>query len=326
MRTVFDWDPDELIGLTIGCFCRSDSEERMISSRLFSALENHPTFTAEFPCRRKDGTEIVCIIRAARMGRSLKDKGIVITYEDVTARRQADLDLERSHQQLRQLSAHLELVREKERTHIARELHDELGQILAALNTDIILLSRQLSKRQRSLLDKTDSMARLVDMLMSSVKRIYTDLRPSMLDHLGIAAAISWQTEEFQRRTGIVCKVNIKPEDLVLDAEISTAIFRIFQETLTNILKHAEASKVSVDVRVSGGKLTLNVRDNGKGITDAQMSKPQSFGLLGIQERTYHLGGKVDIAGSLGRGTSVKVTIPLKRKGKNYEKDQNSYC
>ncbi len=328
VRSVFNWDPDDLIGMTLGCFCRSARDEETLSERLLAALEAHPTFTTEFPCRRRDGTAIDCMIRAARMGRTVKDRGIVITYEDITARKRAELELERSHEQLRQLSAHLESVREKERTHIARELHDELGQLLTALNTDLILLNQQLSKRHDPMLEKTQSMGKLVDMLMDSVKRIYTDLRPSMLDHLGIAAAIGWQAEEFQRRTGIACRVAISPEDIALNAELSTAIFRIFQETLTNVVKHAAASKVSVRLRASGNQLTLAVRDDGRGITEAQMAKPRSFGLLGIQERAYHLGGKVKISGAAERGTIVHVTIPLRgdrSKLRRFRKEQQRH-
>ena len=315
VKAVFGWNPEALVGMTTRNFYRTDEEDEILAEMLYGTLENHPTFNSEFPCRRKDGKDITCLIHAARIGESLKDKGIVITYEDITARKHAERELERSHEQMRQLSAHLESVREKERTHIARELHDELGQLLTALNTDIILLNKQLPSNQKSMLSKTESMAKLVDMMMNSVKRIYMDLRPGMLDHLGLAAAMGWQAEDFQKRTGIVCKLTINPEDIELDSEISTAVFRIFQETLTNVSRHAEASRVSVTLKISGGQLLLTVRDNGKGITEEQRLKPNSFGLLGIQERAFHLGGEAAISGQAGKGTVVKVTIPLKTKG-----------
>jgi len=142
-----------------------------------------------------------------------------------------------------------------------------------------------------------------------------------MLDHLGVADAVGWQTQEFQKRTGIICKLKVHPEDLELESEISTAIFRIFQETLTNIMRHANASKVTVNLKITGGKLILSVCDNGKGITQEQISKPKSFGLLGIQERAYHLGGTVKISGEVGKGTNVMVTIPLKKKGRTHEEN-----
>lgn len=324
VKTVFGWEPKELVGKTTQNFYRSEADDETMGAMLYEALESNPTFNTEFPCVRKDRREIACLVHAARIGESLKNKGIVITYEDITARKQGERELERSREQLRQLSAHLESVREKERTHIARELHDELGQLLTALNTDIILLSKQLPRDQKSLLSKTESMGRLVDMTMDTVKRIYMDLRPGMLDHLGIAAAMSWQAEEFQKRTGILCKVVVQPEDIEADSEVSTAIFRIFQETLTNVVRHANASRVAVSLKASAGRLLLTVRDNGKGIAEEQLAKPNSFGLLGIRERTYHLGGEVIISGEAGKGTVVKVTIPLR--GKKYEKNKNIDC
>jgi PAS domain S-box-containing protein len=316
VKSVFGWSPEELVGLGIQSLYSRGQDEEEVASWVYSILERQPTFNAEFPCWRKDGSEISCTMHAARIGESLKNKAIVVTFEDITARKSAERELERSHEQLRQLSAHLESVREKERTHIARELHDELGQLLTALNTDIILLNKQLPPNEKSLLSKTESMARLIEMTMSTVKRIYMDLRPGMLDHLGIADAIFWHAKEFQKRTGIICSVKIRPEDVSLDTDISTAVFRIFQETLTNVLRHADATGVKVNLRVFSGKLLLTVRDNGKGITQEQLSKPNSFGLLGMQERTFHLGGDVVISGEPGKGTVVKVTIPLRRKGK----------
>ncbi len=316
VTTVFGWSPAELVGKSTRSFYRSNAEYEKIADILYAALEQNATFSAEFPCCRKDGVDIDCFVNASRIGESLKEKGIVITYEDITDRKRAEQELERSHEQLRQLSAHLESVREKERTRIARELHDELGQLLTALNTDIILLGKQLPREQKSLIEKTESMAKLIDMTMDTLKKIYMDLRPSMLDHLGLSAAISWQAEEFQKRSGIRCKVNISPEDIMLDSEISTAIFRIFQETLTNVSKHAEATQIAVDLKAAGGKVSLTVKDNGRGITGEQMSKPNSFGLLGIQERTYHLGGTAAISGHPGRGTVVKIIIPVKTRGK----------
>lgn len=326
VRNVFGWEPEELVGKTTRNFYRSEADDEKMGVMLYDALESNPIFNTEFPCMRKDQTEIACLVHAARIGESLKDKGIVITYEDITARKQGERELERSREQLRQLSAHLESVREKERTHIARELHDELGQLLTALNTDIILLNKQLPRNQKSLLSKTESMARLVDMTMNTVKRIYMDLRPGMLDHLGIAAAMNWQAEEFQKRHGIPCRVVVKPEDMELDSDISTAVFRIFQETLTNVARHADASRVDVSLKDSAGRLLLTVRDNGKGISEEQLAKPNSFGLLGIRERTYHLGGEVSISGETGKGTVVKVAIPLKSRGKKDEENKNIDC
>jgi signal transduction histidine kinase len=175
-------------------------------------------------------------------------------------------------------------------------------------------LSKKIPEEQTPLRDQTASMINLVDMTMQTLKRIYMDLRPGMLDHLGLAVAIGWQAGEFQKRTGIRCKVAVDPEDLVLDPDLSTAIFRIFQETLTNIARHADATKVAVCLKKTDKKVELTVRDNGTGITETQIAKPNSFGLLGIKERTNYWGGDVKIVGKTGKGTMVKINIPLQEK------------
>jgi PAS domain S-box-containing protein len=315
VETVFGWKKEELTGKSTRVLYRTEAGYDEIARKLYSTLERKKTFITEFPCRRRDGSDIDCMISASRIGESLKEKQIVITYEDITDRKKAKDELERSREQMQNLSAHLQSVREKERTRIARELHDELGQLLTALNTDLILLRKEIPKEQSSLLDKTESMSRLIDMTMTTVKRIYMDLRPGMLDHLGLAVAIGWQAGEFQKRTGITCRVTVDPDDLNLDPDLSTTIFRIFQETLTNISRHAEATRASVRLKATKSAVKLEVSDNGIGITDEQISKPNSFGLLGIKERARYWGGDVRICGKKERGTTVRIHIPIQMKG-----------
>jgi len=312
---VFGWRAEELIGATTRVFYRSDRDWEAIARELYSTLEAQRTHSIEFPCRRKDGTDIECLVSASRTGESLQERRIVITYEDITERKRAKDELERSRQEMRNLSAHLQSVREKERTRIARELHDELGQLLTALNTDIILLNRRIPEGQPELRERVDTMSGLVDMTMNTLKRIYMDLRPGMLDHLGLPVAIEWQASEFSKRTGIPCRVTVEPEDMELDPDLSTAVFRIFQETLTNISRHAEAKRVQVSLKKAGREIRLTVKDNGKGITEEQMAKPNSYGLLGIRERVFHWGGEVKIAGKKGKGTTVNVRIPYENTG-----------
>jgi PAS domain S-box-containing protein len=312
VEAVFGWRAKDLIGKSTRVLYQTDEGYEAIARDLYSVLEKKRTFRSEFPCRRKDGTGIECMISAARIGKQLKKKNIVITYEDITDRKRAETEIERSREQLRNLSAHLQSVREKERTRIARELHDELGQLLTALNTGLVLLNRKIPEKETSLRDQTASMIELVDMTMQTLKRIYMALRPGMLDHLGLAVAIGWQAGEFEKRTGIRCKVTMDPEDLSLDPDLSTAIFRIFQETLTNIARHAGATRISVSLKATDEKVDLTVKDNGRGITKEQLAKPNSFGLLGMRERTHYWGGEVRISGKPGKGTLVKVIIPLR--------------
>jgi PAS domain S-box-containing protein len=315
VETVFGWKASEVIGKSTRLLYRADEDYLRIAGMVYSVLEKQPIVSTEFSCRRKEGRDIECMITAARIGRQLREKRVVITYEDITDRKRAENELEQSQGELRKLSAHLQSVREKERTHIARELHDELGQLLTALNTEIVLLKRKIPADQNILLDKADGMSSLVDMTMQTLKRMYMDLRPGMLDHLGLTVAIGWQADEFAKRTGIVCKVSFEPEDMVLDPELSTTIFRIFQETLTNISRHAEATKISVQLKMTNDLLKFIVKDNGKGIKDEQLAKPDSFGLLGIRERVHHFDGQVKIVGKSGKGTTVTIHIPLRKTG-----------
>ncbi|MDQ5986181.1 MAG: hypothetical protein CSYNP_01900 [Syntrophus sp. SKADARSKE-3] len=315
VQTVFGWKHRELIGMSTRVLYRSDEDYEEMARSLYGALEEKRTVTLEFPCCRKDGRSIDCMVTAVRIGDSLREKNIVITYEDITDRKFAAAELEKSRQQLRSLTAHLQSIREKERTRIARELHDELGQLLTALNTEIILMGKKIPPKLTSLVERTQYLSSLIDMTMDTLKRIYTDLRPGMLDLLGLTAAIGWQAGDFEKRTGIRCQVSFTPEEIVLDPELSTALFRIFQETITNISRHANASLVKVSMKATDEKVQLIVKDNGKGITQEQMTKPNSFGLLGIRERAEYWGGEVVIKGKSGEGTTVNVTMPLIQKG-----------
>ncbi|HET6515588.1 MAG TPA: ATP-binding protein [Thermodesulfovibrionales bacterium] len=236
-------------------------------------------------------------------------ESMIVVSRDITARKRVEEELRASHEQLRSLYEHLESVREEERTMIARELHDELGQTLTALKMDIFWVGRKCSDHQE-LAEKTRSMSNLVDATIQTVKRICTQLRPSILDGIGLVAAIEWQAKDFQSRTGISCDITFKPEEIVLDRDRSTAIFRIFQEALTNVMRHAEATKVRASFSQSDGKVVLTIEDNGKGISEEDILKPRSFGLIGMRERARLLGGEVEISGVPSEGTVIRITIP----------------
>ena len=218
-------------------------------------------------------------------------------------------------EQLRSLTTHLQEVREEERTTIAREIHDDLGQILTALKMNLSWVCGQYADHA-VLAEKTKSMASLVDATIQRVKRITTELRPGILDHLGITAAIEWQAAEFKKLTGIRCDIDI-PQEIILPSDQSTQLFRIFEETLTNVIRHAEATQVTVRFLDKGDSVELVVRDNGKGINEAQLQSPGSFGVIGIRERIHSLGGKLRITGSPDSGTEVTVKVP-KGKGEPF--------
>ena len=248
--------------------------------------------------------------------------GSVHIMSDISDRMRIQNELQDSQEQLRNLTVYLQSVREQERTNIAREIHDELAQALTALKMDVSWLDNRLPSDAQSLSEKTKSMDKLIDSTIHTVKRISAELRPGVLDDLGLVAAIEWQAEEFQSRTGISCNVKVDPQDLMVDQDRSTAIFRIFQETLTNVARHAHATRVSVVLKERGERLTLRVRDNGTGITEEQIVAPQSFGLIGIRERVHPWGGKVSIKGIPGKGTTVMVNMELAHSNNDIEKSE----
>ena len=232
---------------------------------------------------------------------------------DVTEYKQAQQALEQSRRQLSIHAEHLHVLLEGERAEIAREIHDELGQILSALKMDLFWLSRKVPDDNDEVIGKIQSMMLLIDSTIKTVERILVTLRPSMLDELGLTAAIEWLGEEFQSRTGIVCQAILEPapESLITDEKISTALFRICQEALTNITRHARATRVQIVLRTLGDQIELKVSDNGVGITKQDIKKSNSFGILGIRERVNLLGGRMNIAGRKGKGTVLRVRIPL---------------
>ena len=318
MDRLFGYKKGELIGKYVSVLnAGTPRAAKKIPGKITGAIKKKGVWEGEIHNKRKDGTEFISL---AKISALIDKTGKIINYvssqHDITERKKAEEELKSSQEQLRNLTAHLQSVREEERMFIAREMHDELGQALTALKMDLSWLDNRLPKDQKSLLEKTKSMSKLADATLQTVKRISTELRPGLLDDLGLPAAIEWQAEEFQTRTGIKCEITVDPEDIILDKDRSTAIFRIFQETLTNVARHAKATKVKVGLKEKAGKIELKVRDNGKGITEKQVSDPKSFGLIGIKERAYYLDGKVVIKGLQDKGTTLTIRIPLPKKGK----------
>lgn len=243
-------------------------------------------------------------------------QGAVYTVTDITERKWAEEQLRISHQQLRALSAHLLSVREEERKRVAREIHDELGHVLTSLKIDLSQLGDRLSDSspeslQSVLLPQLRSMLNLVDTAIQSVRRIATSLRPEVLDHFGLVEAMQWLVQDVQARTGIRGKFVSALEHINLEPDRCSAVFRILQETLTNVTRHAKATRVKVSVKEEAGNLILKIVDNGRGITEGEISSPASLGLLGIRERILLLGGQFHIKGITGKGTNVDVTIPV---------------
>lgn len=228
---------------------------------------------------------------------------------EIAERRQAERQVLASEERLRALASHVVTVREQERAHIAREIHDELGQVLTGLKMDIVWLSKRLT--DSTLLDKTQAMCRTIDDAIRTVRKISSGLRPEVLDDMGLVAAIAWQTTEFQKRSGVRCKATLPSETATFDKDLSTTMFRIFQELLTNVARHAHATRLDVELQTIDDLLVLKVRDNGVGIVPDRADGKASLGLLGMRERALRLGGRVDISSEHGAGTRVAVSIPL---------------
>ena len=240
----------------------------------------------------------------------LYNKNVALKRE-IAERRVTEERLRESEENLRALAAHLQSVREEEQIRIAREIHDELGQALTGLKMDLTWLAGGLRPDQKALLEKTTAMFRLIDGTIRSVRRIASGLRPEVLDEIGLAAAISWQARDFQVRSGIRCNVELPAEGPSPDQARSTAVFRIFQEVLTNVARHAHATRVDVHMGMDGDIMWLKVQDNGKGITETKIHGSKSLGFLGMRERVLPFDGTIDIHGQRGKGTTVTIRIPM---------------
>jgi PAS domain S-box-containing protein len=261
----------------------------------------------------KDGRELT-MLWSAELFEFGGEECILFISRDITEIRRMEERLKHSEKQIRDLYKNQQDSREAERTRISREIHDDLGQELTGLKLEMAYLTRKLPPEQTELVNKATQMSKHIDMSIDSVRRISMDLRPALLDQLGLVAAIEWQAEDFQKRTGIPCKLTIDPDTTIRNKRLSTTIFRIFQETLTNIARHAHATKVDVALLKIDGKMSLSVKDNGKGIAKDRITNPRSFGLIGMKERVSDWGGEINIIGRKGKGTTVKVNIPLTRR------------
>ena len=312
---------DEVVGRWFGDFIMP-SQVHLLQERFSYFKSAGETRGVEWDLVRKDGN-LVTVSIDGRIDRDETGafKRTHCVLHDITERKQAAEQIQASHEQMRALAGRLQAVREEERTNIAREIHDELGGALTGLKIDFSLLTRAALKIEnktvrKSLLAGMDSMIESVDATIHTVRRIAMELRPGVLDDLGLVAALEWQLKDFEKRTGIRCEFFPSVEDINLDADLSTALFRIFQETLTNVARHSGATEVHVRLRTDADSSTLEVEDNGKGIKEKNILSSKSLGLLGMRERAQMFGGRITVTGTPGRGTKVTVEIPFAEKRK----------
>lgn len=307
----YGYPEDELVGRKI-TLVRAPQVSPQVGERLYRETQIEG-WHGELVNRRKDGSEFpIELWTSLVLDESGKPIATVGVARDITDRKHAEEEIFSSRERLRELAAHLQTIREEEDTRIAREIHDELGQTLTGLKIDIKWLEKRISKRQHAAHDKLMAMSNLIDTAIHTVRKVSTELRPGVLE-LGLTAAIDWQTREFQGRTGIQSTVSVDVQEDQIDEQQSTNIFRIFQEILTNIIRHAHATNVSILLRMENGFFILEVKDNGVGINEEEIRHTKSLGILGMRERALLLGGNLNIRGVRGKGTTVTVTIPIQQ-------------
>lgn len=231
--------------------------------------------------------------------------------DEISQRQQVEADLGQTRDQLRALASRLLTVQEEQQKRISREIHDELGQAMTALRLDLGWLSSGLESHQAPQRAKIERMIPLVSETIKTIQRICAELRPGILDDLGLAAALEWLVQEFAERTGLRCQIDLEPEELVVPPDLATALFRICQESLTNVMRHARASQVKIRLQQEDDEIRLRIVDDGIGIAPDQASHPMSLGLIGMRERVQPFNGEVTIQGGPGLGTEIRVKVQL---------------
>ena len=220
-------------------------------------------------------------------------------------------EIKNSHKELRMLSSHLQTIREEERANISREIHDELGQQLTGIKMDLSLMLKDISIKMPVTMEKVADIIDSVDETIKSVRKISSELRPGVLDDLGLVAALDWQSREFEKRYGVACLFVTKVGDHLFDRSINTGVFRIYQESLTNIARHAKATEVKCTIQFENSNLILTVIDNGSGFRQQQSEQKRTLGIIGMRERAIMLGGELKIKSEVGVGTKISLRVPL---------------
>ncbi|WHZ15237.1 MAG: diguanylate cyclase/phosphodiesterase (GGDEF & EAL domains) with PAS/PAC sensor(s) [Nitrospira sp.] len=312
---IYGWREEEVLGRPLPTVAPEQSNEhRFLRERV---MEDKAFTDLEVVRYRKDGTPVYTSLSTAPL-RAPNGTicGLIGLMVDMTQRKQVELQLSQSRDQLRALMTRLHSAREEEGTRIAREVHDELGQAMTSLKLDLSWVARRLSipetaDSRAQMLERIQGAMRQLDGTIQSVRAIATALRPSVLDELGLAAALDWQTRDFEKRTGIRCEWSMPSVPIPIGPDQATAVFRIYQEILTNVVRHAQASTIQIHLDISANWLVLEVSDNGLGIPASALAHTNSLGLLGMRERATQWGGDLSIQGTDGKGTTVTVRLPV---------------
>jgi PAS domain S-box-containing protein len=268
--------------------------------------------------KRKNNTPVWCSVGTAPfIDENKKFTGLLAMITDISYRKEEEEKLNLYNIKLKELTEHLNKIREDERNKISRNIHDHLGQQLNVLKIEIFLLAKKIASgkdiNKHIALKELLSIEDLIDSSIKSIRKIVMDLRPDILEKLGLVEAIKSQAEEFEKRTSVICRVNSYIDSISFSREQSYTIYRIFQETLTNVAKHSNASKVDIELKECNKKLYLSVKDNGVGIKDRDLLKRQTFGIMGLKERVYSLNGKINIFGINSKGTKIEIQFPIEK-------------
>jgi len=313
IATVSPLKPSEFTGKTVWevGFSNEQAEER--ESLLQKVVETGKGIEAELGFKTPSGNRLYEWRGYPEFGKDGRVQSVLTMNRDITDRKRAEQDLKTSMEQLHSLTQRLEQIREEERKAISHEVHDELGQVLTALRMDLMSIKTINPAKAIEFEEKIKGAIDLTDNAIENVQQIAARLRPGMLDYLGLLAAVEWQMEEFQKRSGVQCTLQRPEREPSIDNERATALFRILQETLTNVARHAHAKKVKVILSESPSELTMTIADDGVGITKAQIEDPKSLGLLGMRERLHPFQGICTIGSPPGGGTTVTVNLPTQQ-------------
>jgi PAS domain S-box-containing protein len=287
-----------------------ESDRKNLSEKLMEVLKNGSS-EAEVNIRTKDGRRIAYYFTGWLV--ILEGNPFIIGNAlDISARKKAEQELDESYKSIRKLTSHLQNIREEERTNIAREIHDELGQLLTVMKMDVSWLNKKIgTDAEVPVKNKMKDLLDMIDGTVKTVRRISSELRPSLLDDLGLVAAIEWHLIEFEKRVGIKTSFTDAADEVVLPDKVKTGIFRIFQESLTNVARHAEASKITVKMECKNNMFLLKISDNGIGFDKTKVADKRTLGILGMKERSEMMGGIYDIVSTPGKGTTILVKVPL---------------
>ncbi len=305
---MLQYSEDELKGMNISKLNSSETPEQIKQN--VKKIISRKTFNHEVINIRKDSTEIYLALREKLITLPNGTKGILSIAIDITERKKYEAEIQKSRKKLKQLTDYLQNIREEERREIARRIHDVLGQSLTAVQFETAWLQKHFSDDE-TISERLSRLKNTVAEMTMEVQNISSELRPRMLDELGLASAIEWYCDEFEKKSGIKIHTRIEPEELYIDNKVSIHLFRMMQECLTNVWRHSKATRVNVELKVKNATLYLSIRDNGIGMDDKKIQNIKSFGLLGLKERVFSLQGHIDFISAPGKGTKIKIVIPL---------------